>query len=72
MSDPIKHECGIALLRLKKPLKFYLDKYVCKFFYELEVELVHLRLHQDGVNSNYNQIGNCDSLTSNLIEINTS
>ncbi len=27
MSDPIKHECGIALLRLKKPLGFYLDKY---------------------------------------------
>lgn len=27
MSDPIKHECGIALLRLKKPLQFYLDKY---------------------------------------------
>ena len=27
MSDPIKHECGIALLRLKKPLDFYLDKY---------------------------------------------
>jgi amidophosphoribosyltransferase len=27
MSDAIKHECGIALLRLKKPLDFYLDKY---------------------------------------------
>ncbi len=27
MSDPIKHECGIALLRLKKPLDYYLDKY---------------------------------------------
>ena len=27
MSDPIKHECGIALLRLKKPLEYYLDKY---------------------------------------------
>ena len=27
MSDPIKHECGIALLRLKKPLEFYLGKY---------------------------------------------
>ena len=27
MSDAIKHECGIALLRLKKPLEFYLDKY---------------------------------------------
>lgn len=27
MSDPIKHECGIALLRLKKPLEFYREKY---------------------------------------------
>ena len=27
MSDAIKHECGIALLRLKKPLEFYIEKY---------------------------------------------
>ena len=27
MSDAIKHECGIALLRLRKPLQFYIDKY---------------------------------------------
>jgi len=27
MSDAIKHECGIALLRLKKPLEFYQEKY---------------------------------------------
>lgn len=27
MSDAIQHECGIALLRLRKPLDFYLDKY---------------------------------------------
>lgn len=27
MSDAIQHECGIALLRLKKPLDFYLEKY---------------------------------------------
>ena len=27
MSDPIKHECGIALIRLLKPLKYYYDKY---------------------------------------------
>lgn len=27
MSDAIKHECGIALVRLKKPLDFYLKKY---------------------------------------------
>ncbi|MBP3254386.1 MAG: amidophosphoribosyltransferase [Bacteroidales bacterium] len=27
MSDSIKHECGIALLRLKKPLEYYQTKY---------------------------------------------
>jgi len=27
MSDSIKHECGIALIRLKKPLAFYQEKY---------------------------------------------
>ncbi len=27
MSDSIKHECGIALIRLKKPLNFYQEKY---------------------------------------------
>ncbi len=32
MSDAIKHECGIALVRLKKPLQFYLDKYGTAFY----------------------------------------
>jgi amidophosphoribosyltransferase len=27
MSDQIKHECGIAMLRLRKPLQYYIDKY---------------------------------------------
>lgn len=27
MSDPIKHECGIAMIRLLKPLRFYKEKY---------------------------------------------
>lgn len=27
MSDFIKHECGIALIRLRKPLKYYHEKY---------------------------------------------
>ncbi len=27
MSDPIKHECGVALIRLKKPLQYYIDTY---------------------------------------------
>ncbi len=27
MSDVIKHECGIALIRLRKPLAYYIEKY---------------------------------------------
>ncbi len=27
MSEAIKHECGLALIRLKKPLSHYLEKY---------------------------------------------
>lgn len=27
MSEQIKHECGIAMIRLRKPLSFYQDKY---------------------------------------------
>jgi amidophosphoribosyltransferase len=27
MSDVIKHECGIALIRLRKPLSYYIEKY---------------------------------------------
>jgi len=32
MSDAIKHECGIALLRLKKPLEYYYEKYGTAFY----------------------------------------
>ncbi len=27
MSDTILHECGIALIRLRKPLSYYIEKY---------------------------------------------
>jgi amidophosphoribosyltransferase len=27
MSDVIKHECGIAMIRLRKPLSYYIEKY---------------------------------------------
>ena len=27
MSDSIKHECGIAMLRLRKPMEYYIEKY---------------------------------------------
>ena len=32
MSDYIKHECGIALIRLLKPLNYYLEKYDAAFY----------------------------------------
>ncbi|MBL6658690.1 MAG: amidophosphoribosyltransferase [Cryomorphaceae bacterium] len=32
MSDPIKHECGIAFVRLRKPLEFYVEKYGTPFY----------------------------------------
>lgn len=37
MSDPIKHECGIALVRLKRPLSYYQREYSSSLwgFYQL-------------------------------------
>ena len=32
MSDQIKHECGIALVRLLKPLSYYQEKYGTAFW----------------------------------------
>lgn len=32
MSDPIKHECGIALIRLRKPYQYYIKKYGTAFY----------------------------------------
>lgn len=32
MSDLLQHECGIALLRLKKPLQYYIDHYGTAFY----------------------------------------
>jgi amidophosphoribosyltransferase len=32
MSEPIKHECGIAMIRLKKPLEYYHEKYGTAFY----------------------------------------
>ena len=32
MSDSLKHECGVAMLRLLKPLEFYKEKYGTSFY----------------------------------------
>ncbi len=48
MSDAIQHECGIALLRLKKPLQFYLDKYGTAFYGLNKMYLLMEKQHNRG------------------------
>ena len=48
MSDPIKHECGIALLRLKKPLQYYVDKYGTAFYALNKLHLLMEKQHNRG------------------------
>ncbi len=48
MSDAIKHECGIALLRLKKPLTFYLEKYGSAFYGLNKMYLLMEKQHNRG------------------------
>ncbi|MBE50719.1 MAG: amidophosphoribosyltransferase [Flavobacteriales bacterium] len=52
MSDIIKHECGIAMLRLLKPLAFYQKKYGSSFYGLNKMFLLMQKQHnrgQDGV-----------------------
>jgi amidophosphoribosyltransferase len=48
MSDSIKHECGIALLRLKKPLSFYQKKYGTSFYGITKMYLLMEKQHNRG------------------------
>ena len=48
MSDAIKHECGIALLRLKKPLSFYKEKYGTAFYAIQKMYLLLEKQHNRG------------------------
>ncbi len=48
MSDAIKHECGIALLRLKKPLSFYKEKYGTSFYGIQKMYLLMEKQHNRG------------------------
>jgi amidophosphoribosyltransferase len=48
MSDAIQHECGIAFLRLKKPLDFYLKKYGTAFFGLNKMYLLMEKQHNRG------------------------
>lgn len=48
MSDSIKHECGIALLRLKKPLNYYTEKYGTPFYGVRKMYLLMEKQHNRG------------------------
>jgi amidophosphoribosyltransferase len=48
MSDPIKHECGIALVRLLKPLEYYKKKYGTAFWGLNKLYLLLEKQHNRG------------------------
>lgn len=48
MSDALKHECGIALLRLLKPLEYYKEKYGSAFWGVQKMYLLMEKQHNRG------------------------
>jgi amidophosphoribosyltransferase len=48
MSDALKHECGIALVRLLKPLEFYKEKYGTAFYGIQKMYLLMEKQHNRG------------------------
>lgn len=48
MSDMLKHECGIALIRLKKPLEYYKEKYGSAFYGVNKMYLMMEKQHNRG------------------------
>lgn len=48
MSDAIKHECGIALVRLRKPYQHYLDKYKTPLYGINKMYLLMEKQHNRG------------------------
>jgi amidophosphoribosyltransferase len=48
MSDAIKHECGIALVRLLKPIQFYKEKYGTAFYGINKMYLLMEKQHNRG------------------------
>lgn len=48
MSDPIHHECGIAVLRLRKPLEYYHEKYGTAFYGIQKLQLLMQKMRNRG------------------------
>ncbi len=48
MSDSIKHECGIAMIRLRKPLPYYIEKYGSPLYAVNKLYLLMEKQHNRG------------------------
>ena len=48
MTEPLHHECGIALLRLKKPLQYYIDTYGTPLYAANKMYLLMEKQHNRG------------------------
>lgn len=48
MSEPIKHECGIAMIRLRKPYQYYIDKYGTPLYAINKLYLLMEKQHNRG------------------------
>lgn len=48
MSDFLQHECGVAMMRLKKPLQHYIDKYGTAFYGLNKMYLLMEKQHNRG------------------------
>ena len=48
MSDAIQHECGIALVRLLKPIQYYKEKYGTAFYGINKMYLLMEKQHTRG------------------------
>ena len=48
MSDAIKHECGLAVVRLLKPLEYYQEKYGTTLYGLKKLQLLMLKQRNRG------------------------
>ena len=48
MSDPIQHECGIAVMRLLKPIEYYQQKYGTPFYGVQKLQLMMQKMRNRG------------------------
>jgi amidophosphoribosyltransferase len=48
MSDPIKHECGVVLIRMRKPLEYYQEKYGTSLYGLQKLYLLMEKQHNRG------------------------